>query len=32
MGVVPSDPAAIRWYYDNEIPVSGIRVATVTVI
>jgi gamma-glutamyltranspeptidase / glutathione hydrolase len=29
MGVAPSDPAAIEWYYKNGIPSTGIRAATV---
>jgi gamma-glutamyltranspeptidase/glutathione hydrolase len=29
MGGAPSDPAAIKWYYENGIPSVGIRAATV---
>ncbi len=29
MGGAPLDSNAIKWYYENEIPVSGIRSATV---
>ena len=29
MGGAPQDPNAIKWYYENGIPTSGIRAATV---
>ncbi len=29
MGSAPQDPKAIAWYYENGIPTSGIRAATV---